>query len=675
MPVPLQKPVKMVTQTIRGPVSQEEEDRVMASLSGGLEHLSSLPSVMSSLGSNTFQPSVASIRGERSIGRCPEGSFRWDPNRVTVQSWHQKLSETYSGYNMVSTIGEGRHGAVIRVQHKDSEKYYACKVLNKADHEEAALKSEIEMLRRLDHPNIVRLYETNEDRENVFLLMELCHSDLFSRITEAPEGRLTECLTICYTGQILSALAYCHSKSVVHHDVKPENFLLESEEPDCLLKLADFGIATSIRAARLGNDLQNEVEGSKPYMAPEMLSRSWKSLVREAMDRQGTERGVDAARYLATVDVWSCGVVVYVMLSGDLPFGHDEDAICSGQSPDFSAQVWREVSSEAVRFIKGLLSLEREARGTCAKALAHPWLQASGIEQGHLGSAAGMPQVAPPSGNLALGMAVTAAERPELARVVLRSLRAWRGAPKLRRIVVAAIARRLEADHPSARLAQMVYHTFSSKGDKLRCEELVHGLNTALDEAMTSPNPALEQEASLEELDIAEQARGKGSNSVTGLHVRRRLFGVLRKLGALSPAAGSGGEAALLASCSEDLVSLTELRHLVGALDGVKDGTVDYTLLVAALLPQATCSEEARVLETFNMFDFRKHQGISPDDLLAYMKNATSTKETNLKQFAEMLSEFDRNGDGVLDLDEFKAMLCANKHDSGNNEECTARAG
>merc|ERR1719464_2102772 len=111
--------------------------------------------------------------------------------------------------------------------------------------------------------------------------------------------------------------------------------------------------------------------------------------------------------------------------------------------------------------------------------------------------------MAPPSGNVALGMAVTAAERPELARVVLRSLRTWRGAPKLRRIVVAAIARRIEADHPSSRLAQMVYHTFSSKGDKLRCEELVNGLNVALSEAMTSPpveseHPALEQEASQE---------------------------------------------------------------------------------------------------------------------------------------------------------------------------------
>jgi Ca2+-binding EF-hand superfamily protein/tRNA A-37 threonylcarbamoyl transferase component Bud32 len=569
---------------------------------------------------------------------------------------------------MVSTIGEGRHGAVVRVQHKYSEKYYACKVLHKEDHEDAALKGEIEMLRRLDHPNIVRLYETNEDRDNVFLLMELCHSDLFTRITEASAGRLTECLSIRYAEQMLSALAYCHSKSVVHHDVKPENFLLESEEPDCLLKLADFGIATSIRAVRLGSDLKNEVEGSKPYMAPEMLSRGWCALVKEAMDLQGSERGIDAARYLATVDVWSCGIVVYVMLSGELPFGHDEDAICSGQSPDFSAQVWREVSREAVHFIKGLLSQEPHTRGTCAKALTHPWMQAAGIEQSNLGSAAEMLQMAPPSGNVALGMAVTAAERPELARVVLRSLRTWRGAPKLRRIVVAAIARRIEADHPSSRLAQMVYHTFSSKGDKLRCEELVNGLNVALSEAMTSPpaeseHPALEQEASQEEVDKAEQARRKASNSVTGLQVRRRLFGVLRKLGTVSPAS-NGGEAALLASCSEDLVSLTELRHLVGALDGVKNGTVDYTLLVAALLPQETCCEEARVLETFNMFDFRKHQGISPDDLLAYMKNATSAKETTLKQFSQMLSEFDKNGDGVLDLEEFKAMLCASEHHS-----------
>jgi len=304
--------------------------------------------------------------------------------------------------------------------------------------------------------------------------------------------------------------------------------------------------------------------------------------------------------------------------------------------------------------------------------LAHPWLQASCIEQSLSGGAAPEREVSPPSANPALGMAVTSAERPELAKAVLRNLRAWRGAPKLRRIFVAAIARRMEADHPSTRLAQMVYHTFSSSGDKLRCMDLVNGLNVALNEAMTSPplegeDPALEQGSlSPEDLDIAEQARRTGS-SVTGLQIRRRLFGVLRKLGAVSPAS-NGGEAALMACCSDDLVSLTELRDLVGALDGVKNGTVDYTLLVAALLPQETCCEEARVLETFHMFDFRKHQGISPDDLLAYMRNATSTKETNLKQFSEMLSEFDRNGDGVLDLEEFKAMLCAREHHSGSSD-------
>jgi len=578
-------------------------------------------------------------------------SFGWAPERVSVPSWHRTLSEKYTGYNMVNLIGEGRHGAVFIVQHRLSEKYYACKLLRKRDHEPNALRGEIEALRCLDHPNIVRLCETNEDAESVSLLMELCHGgDLFGRISE--EGSLPEHVARAFAEQMLGALAYCHAVGVAHHDIKPENFLLETEDPRCLsLKLADFGIATGIRPEKLDSTVgsRTEVKGSIPYMAPERLLRRWDSLVKDLHE---------SGHSLAPGDLWSCGVVVYVMLSGDLPFGESIDAICSGLPPDFSGEVWRDITAEATDLIMRLLNPQVQSRWTAKQALGHPWFSA------------GVEPPLPSDCHVEDARLVNATERHELARTLVRSLRRWRRFAKLKRIAIAAIAKRLEADHPSLRLAQAGYHAFNTKRDKLRCEELVHALNDALCEAMSTP-AAAPQDRESQPLDLLDGDTSSGStgdgcsssapHTLTGLHVRRAVKGLVRHLSKrleetpqASPPSESPG---IMSVCSEDLVSLTELKCLVEALDGVRNGTVDFTLLVAALLPPEVFCDEVRIVEVFDMFDFRKCGGITAADLLTYMRTAMSSKDASIRRFSEMVAEFDLNDDGRLDLEEFRSML------------------
>lgn len=586
----------------------------------------------------SIQSSVFSVQNSSAfpgnVQADSKASFRWAPERASVQSWHQKLSETYNGYNMVNMIGEGRHGAVFIVQHRVSEKYYACKLLYKRDHKPDELQSEIDMLRRLDHPNIVRLTETNEDADAVFLLMELCHGgDLFGRISD--EGHLPEGVARTFARQMFKALAYCHAKGIAHHDIKPENFLLETEDPDCLmLKLADFGIATSIRPSKLASTTasESEVKGSIPYMAPERFLRRWDSLV-VASHAEGQS--------LAAGDAWSSGIVLYVMLSGDLPYGESVNAICSGQPPDFSAEVWKTVSEEAVDLIKRLLCPDVEKRWTAQQALAHPWFgdgTDSTLPVGHT-------------------------ERHQLARAVVQSLRRWRQFPKLKRIAMAAIAKRLEAEHPALRLAQAAYDVFSTSLDKLRCEEFIHALNGDLCEAMAAPGDSA---ASFGEAPQPFQPLGSAAptpeapQTRTGLHVRRAVKGMmgrLRKLAEDTPLGSSPSESPGMAMPGDDLVSLTELRCLVESLDGVKNGTVDFTLLVAAMLQPEALADETLVAEAFGMFDFRKRGGISADDLLTYMRTAMSSKDANAKRFSEMIAEFDLNDDGVLDLAEWRAML------------------
>merc|ERR1740122_303865 len=126
---------------------------------------------------------------------------------------------------------------------------------------------------------------------------------------------------------MLDALSYCHAMRVVHRDVKPENFLLETEDPDCLtVKLADFGIATSMRmpGSKPTGQNQTECNGSIPYMAPEMITRHWISYMASTHQKWGSS----AVEKLGACDLWSAGVVIYVMLSGDLPYGDNTQAIC-----------------------------------------------------------------------------------------------------------------------------------------------------------------------------------------------------------------------------------------------------------------------------------------------------------------------------------------------------------
>jgi len=577
-------------------------------------------------------------------------SFRWAPDQVLVQSWHRKLSETYRDYSMVNIVGEGRHGTVIIVQHRTSEKYYACKILNKGDHDPKALRSEIETLKRLDHPNIVRLHETNEDREHVYLLMELClGGDLFSRVSD--DGPLPENVAQSFAYQMLCALNYCHGMGTVHRDVKPENFLLATTDTDDMqqtLKLADFGVATRITRRSCqppGDDSKAEqVQGSLPYMAPEMFTRQWTSLVRESSG---------SIRTLAAGDVWSAGVVLYVMLSGNLPYGSNPDMICSGEKPDFSGEVWQAVSNDALDLIQNLLNPDHEARCTAKQALEHQWFQTytdgcdgSSSFGNFLSVSAGMPET-----------------RGDLARLLLRCLRYWRKLPKLRRITIAAIAKRLEVEHPSHSLARSAHRNFNDSSNKLRCERFVQALNAALSQPAgggdlcSSPTTKDLDLASFESSLSAAAPTAANSSSRTGLHIRQRFKHYMRRLSKLSEESPSssgspGAGGATLTEC-EDLVSLTELRHLVDSLDGMKDGFVDYTLLVAALLPRDVYYEEQRIKEIFEQFDFKKRGVIRPEDLLASLQ----TKDASVKDIADMMSDFDTNGDGVLDYEEFRAML------------------
>ena len=179
----------------------------------------------------------------------------------------------FSIYNMKEELGVGSYGRVVLAIHKISREKRAIKMINKlAIHSETLRKrimTEVEIQRKLDHPNIVKIYEFHEDEFNLYLVMELCSGgELLDSIEKS--GCMSESATAVYMKQILSALCYMHSLNIVHRDLKLENMLIE-KPGSSQIKIADFGIATELKP---GKKLSQMI-GTINYIAPEVIDKNY----------------------------------------------------------------------------------------------------------------------------------------------------------------------------------------------------------------------------------------------------------------------------------------------------------------------------------------------------------------------------------------------------------------
>jgi len=307
-----------------------------------------------------------------------------------------------------------------------------------------------------------------------------------------------------------------------------------------------------------------------------------------------------------------------------------------------------------VDLVRKLLNPNARERWTAQQALAHDWLRGESPRG----------QTSPGGARSPDGLQDSLRE---FALVALRSLRRWRQMPKLRRIAISALAKRLETQHDAQRVAEGAYALFSGTSETLRCGQLVQVLYGALCETSSpenaardvgprfslpssiAPTPASLSTSAASPASTDVRRLHSGGRSVTGLHVRQRVKKALRRITAASPRSGFS----LISGASENVTTLEELRHLVAALDGMKNGTVDYTLFVASMLPPDTDFSEQQIAEVFSLFDTKKRGFISPGDLQAAVRSG----DADLRHYTAMITEFDHNGDGVLDKAEFCAML------------------
>ncbi|CAB4271655.1 unnamed protein product [Prunus armeniaca] len=264
-------------------------------------------------------------------------------------------------FELGKEVGRGHFGHTCWAKGKKGElkgQPVAVKIIAKAKMTTAIaiedVRREVKILKALSgHKNLVRFYDAFEDANNVYIVMELCEGgELLDKILSRG-GRYTEGDAKTIVVQILSVTAFCHLQGVVHRDLKPENFLFTTRNEDAPMKVIDFGLSDFIRPDQRLND----IVGSAYYVAPEVLHRS----------------------YSLEADMWSIGVITYILLCGSRPFwARTESGIFRSvlrADPNFNDTPWPAVSSEAKDFLKRLLNKDHRKRMTAAQALTHPWLR------------------------------------------------------------------------------------------------------------------------------------------------------------------------------------------------------------------------------------------------------------------------------------------------------------
>ncbi|XP_021909680.1 CBL-interacting serine/threonine-protein kinase 11 [Carica papaya] len=259
----------------------------------------------------------------------------------------------FGKYEMGKLLGCGAFAKVYHARDVRSGQSVAVKIINKKRVASASLmsniKREISIMRRLTHPNIVKLHEVLATKSKIYFVMEFVKGgELFNKVAK---GRLTEDISRRYFQQLISAVGYCHARGVFHRDLKPENLLVDENGN---LKVSDFGLS-ALSDQIQPDGLLHTLCGTPAYVAPEILGK----------------KGYDGAK----VDIWSCGVILFVLNAGYLPF-NDPNLMAMYKKiykGEYRFPKW--MSQDLKRLISRLLDTNPETRITIDEILKDPWFK------------------------------------------------------------------------------------------------------------------------------------------------------------------------------------------------------------------------------------------------------------------------------------------------------------
>ncbi|CAI5528938.1 unnamed protein product [Closterium sp. Naga37s-1] len=292
-------------------------------------------------------------------GKASSGGSKKAGN-LTANVLGRPAEDVKNHFTIGRELGRGQFGVTYLCTDKSTGEQYACKSIAKRKLVTAEdvedVKREVAIMHHLvDHPNVVKMKGAYEDKHSVHIVMELCAGgELFDRIIA--RGHYSERAAATLIRTVVSVVEYCHANGVMHRDLKPENFLLASKKEDAPLKATDFGLSIFYKPGETFSD----IVGSAYYVAPEVLRR----------------------KYGPEADVWSCGVILYILLCGVPPFWAESeqgifDAVLKGHI-DFSSDPWPLISSSAKDLIKRMLKQDIKDRMSAREVLQHPWVKVDG---------------------------------------------------------------------------------------------------------------------------------------------------------------------------------------------------------------------------------------------------------------------------------------------------------
>ncbi|CAG9319801.1 unnamed protein product [Blepharisma stoltei] len=438
-------------------------------------------------------------------------------------------------YDFGQSLGRGAFGEVRRAKHRSTNLLRAIKILLKdkpSTEANTELLNEVEMIKAVDHPNIIKVFEYFETPRKSYIVMELCQGgELFDEFSKRNVLKEDDCATVIK--QLLSAVSYLHSHNIIHRDLKPENILIETKGDISNVKISDFGTATlCAKNAKIRGAL-----GTVYYVAPEVL----------------------LGNYDSKCDMWSIGVIIFTLLSGCPPFdGINDNAILNKilkGNYSFTGPIWANISREAKDLISSLLC-PVETRLTAESALNHPWIQRRCPNNQDLHSL----------GN------------------VLTKLKDFHCASKLKEAVSIFITSQCITSDETKQLKE-AFKTLDVSGDgKISKKELADQYTKFME----------------------------------------------------------GGE------------SKAAVEEIMADVDSDKSGFIDYTEFLKATLDRKKLESSENLKAAFNLFDKDKSGTISAAEIRMVLDTGNMA---NSKIWDEILGEVDTNGDGVIDLREFEALV------------------
>ena len=260
-------------------------------------------------------------------------------------------------YRKLKFLGEGSFASVYEVQNKYTDVICAMKIILKSSNspeDDKEILNEINILRCMDHPSVLKIFEFYSNKKSYSIVTELCPGgELFQQIVD--KGPFDEKYSAFIMYQLFSAINYCHKMHIVHRDLKPENILIVNKDQDGypIIKVCDFGTSKIFEKGKI----ERKLVGSSYYIAPEVLKK----------------------KYNEKCDLWSCGVIMYILLSARPPFGGEDDndimeRVAIGEY-DLESPPFDKLSKNALDLIKKLLTMDVNERINAEQALNHPWFK------------------------------------------------------------------------------------------------------------------------------------------------------------------------------------------------------------------------------------------------------------------------------------------------------------